>query len=225
MLGTNGEDYLKTVYALGLDGSPVTPSMLAEHFSVSPAAVTKMVKRLRSLKLVNYSRPNGLSLTSEGRKIALEILRHHRLIELYLLKALGYRWDQVHEEAERLEHVISEVFEEKIDEYLGHPTHDPHGDPIPGKDGSLPDHPTLPIKAMQPGDVSQVERVTDSDAEMLQYMDEVGLVPGAKVKMLREEPYGGSIHLKINGDECAIGRELASNVFVASKKKQRSSQS
>ena len=84
MLGTNGEDYLKTVYALGLDGSPVTPSMLAEHFSVSPAAVTKMVKRLRSLKLVNYSRPNGLSLTSEGRKIALQILRHHRLIELYL---------------------------------------------------------------------------------------------------------------------------------------------
>lgn len=225
MLGSNGEDYLKTIYALGMDGGAVTPSMLAERFSVSPAAVTKMVKRLRSLKLVNYSRPNGLSLTQEGRKIALEILRHHRLIELYLLKALGYRWDQVHEEAERLEHVISEVFEEKIDEYLGHPTHDPHGDPIPGKDGSLPDQSILPIKAMQPGDASQVQRVADFDANMLQYMDEVGLVPGAKIQMLREEPYGGSIHLKINGAECAIGRELASNVFVLSKKKKGSHQS
>ncbi len=219
MLGSNGEDYLKTIYSMGRDGDTVTPSMLAENFSVSPAAVTKMVKRLRSLKLVNYSRATGLALTKSGEKIALEILRHHRLIELYLQKALGYSWDQVHDEAERLEHVISEVFEEKIDEFLGHPTHDPHGDPIPSKDGALPDQSILPIMAMQPGEASQVQRVDDSDASMLQYMDVVGLVPGAKVQMMKEEPYGGSIHLKINGAECAIGRDLASNVFVQSKKK------
>ncbi|MBZ0256778.1 metal-dependent transcriptional regulator [bacterium] len=215
MLGPIIEDYLKTVYAIGLDGTLVTPSMLAERFSVSPAAVTKMMKRLQTLNLVNYSRSNGVRLTQEGNKIAIEILRHHRLIELYLIKALGYRWDQVHEEAERLEHVISDVFVEKIDEYLGFPTHDPHGDPIPTKDGTLLEQATAPINEMKPGEESQIERVSDTDSEMLKYMEKLGIAPGVAIEYIKEEPYGGSIHIKVNGEQCAIGRELASNIFVS----------
>lgn len=221
VLGSIVEDYLKSIYALSIDGAHVTPSMLAEHFSVSPAAVTKMVKRLRTLKLVNYSRSTGISLTGEGLKIALEILRHHRLIELYLLKALGYRWDQVHEEAERLEHVISDVFIDKIDDYLGHPTHDPHGDPIPTKDGLLPALSTTTLESLELGDERKIERVSDSDAEMLKYMEKTGLVPGVKVKVVHQEPYGGSIHIDIKGKECSIGRELASNIYVSNGTKEK----
>lgn len=215
MLGTIVEDYLKTIYALGMDGTHVTPSKLAERFSVSPAAVTKMMKRLQSLNLIIYSRSNGVCLTQEGDKIALEILRHHRLIELYLIKALGYSWDQVHEEAERLEHVISEVFEEKIDEYLGFPTHDPHGDPIPTKDGVLLEQTTVPLNVLTPGDESQIERVSDTDSDMLKYMEKLGIAPGVSIEYIKEEPYGGSIHIKVNGEKCSIGRELATKIFVS----------
>lgn len=215
MLGPIIEDYLKTIYVLSIDESHVAPSMLAESFTVTPAAVTKMMKRLQALNLVNYARSNGVRLTQEGNKIAIEILRHHRLIELYLIKALGYRWDQVHEEAERLEHVISDVFVEKIDEYLGFPTHDPHGDPIPSKEGVILKRETVPLNEMSPGEERQIERVSDTDSEMLKYMEKLGITPGVAIEYIKEEPYGGSIHIKVNGERCEVGRELASNIFVS----------
>lgn len=215
MIGQSGEDYLKLIYKLGIEHGVVSQIMISEQLEVSPAAVTKMGKRLQELNLLSYTRSGGFCLTPEGEKIALEVIRHHRLIELYLMEALGYSWDEVHEEAEILEHVISEAFEEKIDAFLGYPTHDPHGDPIPSKNGEIDhiDYPTLDQLPL--GERALVRRVGNHDADMLKFMGEIGLYPGTEVELLEREPYGGSIHLRIEGEERSIGRELAENVFVS----------
>lgn len=214
MIGQAGEDYLKSIYLLHQQYGMATPARVAEHLEVSAAAVTKMGRRLQELKLLRYDRRKGFVLTDEGTQIALEIIRHHRLIELYLQKALGYTWDEVHDEAEILEHVISEAFEEKIDALLGHPTHDPHGDPIPSKDGEIVhvDYPTL--EEMEQGETGSIQRVSNHDASMLRYMSEQGLVPGANIEVLEQEPYGGSIHLNVDNHPKSVGRQLAVHIFV-----------
>jgi DtxR family Mn-dependent transcriptional regulator len=174
-----------------------------------------MIKRLQELKLVTYTRSEEIRLTPAGEKIALEMIRHHRLLELYLLEALGYTWDQVDSEAEKLEHVISEEFEDRIDELLGYPTHDPHGDPIPTKDGYVEDVRHGTLADLEAGKAGVVRRVTDGDPEMLRYLGHLGLYPDTQVEMVVKEPYGGPLRVRVSGSEHAIGRELAVNVFVS----------
>lgn len=214
MLGSAAQDYLKNIYKLALEQPGVTPSLLAERLGVSPAAVTKMLRRLQQLNLVRYERSQELSLTEAGEKIALEVIRHHRLLELYLAKALGYPWDEVDAEAERLEHWISEEFEERIDRLLGHPTHDPHGDPIPTRDGQIEPHCAALLADLLPGDTAVIRRVSDHDPAMLRYMARLGLYPNTPVRMLEKEPFGGPLRVRVGEAEQAIGHELACSVFV-----------
>ena len=215
MFGPAVEDYVKAIYKIGQDGERVTPSAVADSLDISLAAVTKMVRRLGELKLARYRRSDGIELTPAGTKVALEMIRHHRLLEVYLKEALGYSWDEVDQEAEKLEHHISEEFEDRIAEMLGHPTHDPHGAPIPTKDGRIDDtrHPAL--AEMDPGQRVRVQCVKDGNPEMLRYLGRLGLYPEASVEILDREPYGGPLRLRVNGEKCDVGEELARNVFVS----------
>lgn len=215
LLGPAVENYVKAIFKLSQAEGRVTPTALADHLRVTPAAIAKMVRRLAALGLVSYARGRQIGLTTAGEKVALEIVRHHRLLETYLMEALGYTWDQVDAEAERLEHAISEEFEDRIAEILGHPDHDPHGDPIPTKDGRVErvQHPQL--SDLEPGQTAVVRRVTDGDPGMLRYLGDLGLYPHTPVEMLGCDPYGGPLRVRIDGAERAIGRELAQNVFVA----------
>ncbi len=191
------EDYLKAIFELG--GKEVKTNDLAAALSVSPASVTGMVQKLAGLKLLDYERYRGVSLTDAGRLMALETLRHHRLIEAYLAQALGYGLHEVHDEAERLEHVISEDFEDRITELLGDPTHDPHGDPIPRRDGSLPESPGQPLSAWPLAEPGVVSRVTDQDREVLAYLSEQGLVPGRRVAVVARQPLDGPLTVVTGG--------------------------
>ena len=157
------EDYLKAIYKLQRIHKKATTNLLAERLDIKPASVTGMIKKLAATDppLVEYQRHRGVQLTPDGEKIALEILRHHRLLELYLHQILGFSWDKVHEEADRLEHVISEEFEERIAAVLGDPQHDPHGDPIPTQELSLPPSSSLPLSRLQPGDRAKIQRVRE----------------------------------------------------------------
>lgn len=215
MVGAAVQDYLKTIYKLSQHESRVSPSKVAERLTVSVPAVTKMVKRLQELNLCRYSRSEGLRMTAAGTKIALEMIRHHRLLELYLMEALGYGWDEVHEEAEKLEHVISEEFEAKIDELLEFPTRDPHGDPIPTRDGRVEERKTKPMEELEPGQVATVERVSDGDPTFLRYLATLGLFPGTQVRIVATEPFGGPIRIEVDGAPHDVGNELARNVFVS----------
>jgi DtxR family transcriptional regulator, Mn-dependent transcriptional regulator len=214
LFGTAVEDYLKTIFKLSQRHDRVSPSAVAETAGVTAAAVTKMVKRLVDLHLVTYERAAGIELTDSGRKVALEMIRHHRLIELYLKEALGYPWDALHEEAEKLEHHISEEFEDRIDAMLGHPTHDPHGAPIPTKDGHLetPDHAV--IADLRPGQAAKVARVPDEDPAMLRYLGELGLYPGTPIELLKREPFEGPLTLVVEGTERIVGVEVARRVWI-----------
>jgi DtxR family Mn-dependent transcriptional regulator len=217
MVGAAVQDYLKVIYKLTLSELRCTPSLVAERMSVSAAAVTKMVKRLQELNLATYSRNQEIELTPAGQKIALEMIRHHRLLELYLMEALGYTWDQVDGEAEKLEHVISEEFEDRIDAFLGHPTHDPHGDPIPTKDGRLEIVRHSTLTSLEPGESAVIRRVTDGDPAMLRYLGNLGLYPDTAVEMVAREPFGGPLRVRVSGEERQVGKELADNVFVSLK--------
>lgn len=214
-LGAAGEDYLKAVYVLSLATGRVAPTAVAEKLGVSQPAVTKMVRRLQELQLVAYGRTEGITLTPAGRRIALEVIRHHRLLEAYLHQALGYSWDEVDREAEVLEHVISEEFEDRIDRLLGFPTHDPHGSPIPTKEGEIFDEELPTLGDVGPGRPSVVRRVNGRDPEMLRYLGTLGLYPEAKVTLLECAPYGGPVRVLVDGIERAIGPEVARCVFVA----------
>jgi DtxR family Mn-dependent transcriptional regulator len=214
MFGSAVEDYVKAIYELGGDTRRVTPTAVATALGVSMPAVTKMVRRLGQLRFVTYARSEGISLTPAGTKVALEILRHHRLLELYLKEALGYSWDRLHEEAEKLEHHISEEFEDRIDSMLGHPTHDPHGEPIPTKDGRVEDRPRVTLAELSPGETARVAQVSDRDPAMLRYLAELGLYPETVVTVLERAPYGGPLRLLVAGEPRDVGEELALNVLV-----------
>ena len=215
MISDNMQDYLKTICKLSQTGE-VTTSAVAEQLNVSAASATNMIKKFADLKLARHTPYQGVELTPAGRKIALEVIRHHRLLELYLTEALGYSWDQVHAEAEELEHHISEAFEDKIAATLGQPTHDPHGDPIPTREGRMDErrHQTL---AQQPavGRSAVVCRVSDQDAERLRYLGELGLRPDATLTVLERAPFQGPIRLRVGRKEVNIGTELAQAVYVA----------
>ena len=208
------QDYLKTIYKLQEDNGVVSTSALAEAMEVAAASVTGMVKKLAGLKLVRHNPYQGVTLTKAGEKMALEVIRHHRLLELYLAEALGYSWDKVHEEAERLEHVISEEFEEKIFEALGRPTRDPHGDPIPAKDGTVVAAEHDRLSDLEPGATGVIRQVSDSDAEMLRYLGTRGLIPNAPVEVLEKAPFNGPVTVKTRETSHVLGRDLAQHIRV-----------
>jgi DtxR family Mn-dependent transcriptional regulator len=214
MLTPATEDYLKTVYKLEDANEVVATNAIAERMDVSAASVTNMMKKLSEMGLVEYARYQGITLTDAGRKIALEIVRHHRLLEVYLAEAMGFGWDQVDAEAERLEHVISEEFEDKMDEMLGYPTTDPHGSPIPKKDGTIARAEHEPLVNIGPGQSAIIRRVPDSDPALLRYLGELGLKPDATVVVLKKEPFDGPLMLRIGDREHHLGHQTAHGVLV-----------
>jgi len=209
------EDYLKTIYTLAEVESPVSTSRIADARQVKPGSVTSMLRRLAGLNLVNYEKHYGVTLTDNGEKIALEVIRHHRLLELYLMEALGFGWDEVHDQADLLEHVISEKLEERIAAALGYPTLDPHGDPIPDRDGSMMVMHTRPLSDVSPGEQAQVARIpADNNSEMLRHLAELGLTPGALVRVTAVAPFDGPFSIEINGQSKVIGFTVAQAVLV-----------
>jgi len=208
------EDYLKGVYRLGQHGGEVTTQQLAEELGISGPSVTNMVKRLNELLLVQHTPYHGVRLTPAGERVALEVIRHHRLLELYLAETLGYPWDQVHAEAERLEHHVSEELEARIDSALGHPTRDPHGDPIPSREGTIAPVPGTRLLDLGAGQRGIVSRVSDRDPEQLRYLGSIGLVLGAVVTVLERLPFEGPLRIGVDGAEHVIGRPLAAAVHV-----------
>jgi DtxR family Mn-dependent transcriptional regulator len=213
------EDYLKAIYLLETGQGSVTTVALAERLEVSAPSATGMLKKLAELKLVKHAPYHGVVLTAAGRKIALEVIRHHRLLELYLSEALGYSWDKVHAEAEKLEHHISEEFEDRIAALLGNPVTDPHGDPIPAKDGSIPPQTSLRLSDAKAGEAVVVERVAAQDAGQLNYLGSLGLRPEADVTFIGSAPYDGPVHLRIAGAEHHVGLNLARQIFIRRKAK------
>jgi len=211
------EDYLKAIYELEQGGRPVATSALAERLGFASASVTGMVKKMtaHTPQLVKYRRHRGVTLTPTGEKIALEIIRHHRLIELYLTEALGYSWDEVHSEAEKLEHVISESFEDRIATFLGDPEVDPHGEPIPTKEGHIADSAGTRLSAVPVGQAGWITRVVDEDPELLRYLTELGLCPRVVVTVTARAPFGGPVHVQVDGGEKHVfGDQVAESVYV-----------
>jgi DtxR family Mn-dependent transcriptional regulator len=210
------ENYAKAIYAIARrTGGPVSTNDLAERLSVTAASVSAMSKKLADRGLVEHVPYRGVVLTDEGEKVALEVLRHHRLLELYLAEHLGVPWDRVHDEAEALEHVISEDLEARIAAKLGNPTHDPHGDPIPTRDGEIDEAPTRALADLRPGERGVFARVSDSNPEMLRYLSERGIAPGDELELVGHEPFGGPLTVRANGREHALGDQLARAMRIA----------
>lgn len=195
------EDYAKAIYALEQrgDGAAVTTTALAERLSVAPASATAMVKRLAEQDLVTHEPYHGVRLTERGRRVALEVIRHHRLLERYLTEELGVPWDRVHEEAEVLEHVLSEELEALIAAKLGHPTTDPHGDPIPTVELEIREPETVSVEDLQPGDRGVFVRISDSDPAMLRHLQECGIALGQSFTVVDRQPFGGSLLVRFEG--------------------------
>jgi DtxR family Mn-dependent transcriptional regulator len=204
------EDYAKAIYALEIrSAEPVTTNALAERLGVTPGSTSAMVKRLCELGFVSHVPYRGVSLTEDGRRVALEVIRHHRLLELYLVRSLGVPWDRVHEEAEVLEHVLSEQLEERIAAQLGDPTHDPHGDPIPTRELQIVEPETESLEVLDAGARGTFVRVSDSDPEMLRYLAERGIAPGGVFEVVDRQPFGGPLFVRFGDDVHPLGGELA----------------
>jgi len=212
------EDYLKTIYDLTVESGRATTNQIADRMDVTPASVTNMIQKLAATDppLLEYRKHRGVTLTPEGEKIALEIIRHHRLLEVFLHQTLGYSWDEVHDEADRLEHVISEEFEARIDESLGHPRQDPHGDPIPSRELHLPDAAMIPLNEIRPGQRATIQRVRDTNPDMLRYLNDMGLTPGSRITALEVSPFDENLRLQIEGqaEVVVLGPKVTSQVFV-----------
>jgi DtxR family transcriptional regulator, Mn-dependent transcriptional regulator len=209
------QDYLKEIYKLQAGGARPTTTAIARRMDVAPSSVTSMLKKLAALRLVEHSPYHGVELSEAGTMIALEVIRHHRLLEQYLAETLGLGIDAVHAEADRLEHVISEELEARIDEQLGFPTHDPHGDPIPDAGLNVDRTALRSLEALVPGEEATVRRIPDGDVELLRYLAGLMLVPGRKVTMRRSEPFGGPVTVDVGGNEHPISRELAGQIGVS----------
>ena len=209
------EDYAKAIYALQVEcAGPVTNNALADRLGVSAASASNMVKKLGSLGLVEHLPYHGVELTMAGRRVALEVLRHHRLLELYLAQSLGVPWDRVHDEAEVLEHHISEELEELIAAKLGNPTTDPHGDPIPTRDLKLIEAETVPLDSLGPGARGRFTRVSDHDPEMLRYLADRGIAPGDDFVVVDKQPFGGPLFVRFGAETHVVGGGLAGAMRV-----------
>ena len=209
------QDYLKEIYKIQASGDRATTTAIAKRMGVAPSSATSMLKKLAALGLAEHAPYRGVELSEAGAKIALEVIRHHRLLEQYLAQTLGLGIDAVHDEADRLEHVISEELEARIDEQLGYPTHDPHGDPIPDAGLNVDRTSLRSLEALSPGEEATVRRIPDGDPGLLRYLAELTLVPGRKVTMRRSEPFGGPVTVDVGGSEHPISRELAGQIGVS----------
>jgi DtxR family transcriptional regulator, Mn-dependent transcriptional regulator len=209
------QDYLKEIYKLESRGGRATTSAIAKSIGVAPSSATSMLKKLAALGLVEHARYRGVTLTDTGERVALEVIRHHRLLEQYLAQTLGLSIDAVHAEADRLEHALSEELEARIDESLGYPSHDPHGHPIPDAELHVEQGELRPLAALEPGERATVRRVPDGDSELLRYLSALALVPGRRVEMRNSAPFGGPLTVLVAGAEHAISRDLAGLIGVA----------
>jgi DtxR family transcriptional regulator, Mn-dependent transcriptional regulator len=210
------EDYLKAVYEIELGEGAAATNELAQRLGVAPASVTGMVRRLASQGLLAHEPYRGVRLTADGRRAALRTLRRHRVIESYLATVLGYPWDRVHEEAERLEHAASDELIDRMARALGEPSVDPHGAPIPTRDGAVDETPHRSLAELAAGEQARVVRVSDEDPSMLRYLAQLAIRPGAVVRLLARAPFGGPITLAVGETECAVGPALAGQVLVES---------
>lgn len=207
------EDYLKHILKLSEFNEQVSTQSLARELEVKPASVTGMIKKLADVNLVRYKPYKGVELTESGKKIAMEILRHHRLLELYLADVLNYTWDEIHEEAERLEHVISEKFEARIAEKLGHPTHDPHGDPIPNVELKYPEDPNLfPLALLKPEQSGIIKRVTTQDSDALNLLSRLNLKIDSRLKVISTE--NEAVRVQIGDDRFLLPNSLARHLLI-----------
>jgi DtxR family Mn-dependent transcriptional regulator len=210
------DDYLKIIFALTRSGGMATTGAIAERLDLTPASVTGMVQRLAAQEpaLVVYSKNRGAALTAAGRERALEVIRHHRLLETFLHETLGISWELVHEEAEKLEHHISEELEDRIAAYLGDPEVDPHGSPIPHKDGTMPELARVSVLDLEPGRAAVVARIPRGDPGLRTYLEGMGLTPGARVVLESVEPFGGPVYLRCDERRHGIGPEIARRLLV-----------
>jgi DtxR family Mn-dependent transcriptional regulator len=215
MISESMEDYLKAIFEVLDRDERAATSTIAGRMGIAPSSVTAMLKRLDEMGLVSYEPYRGATLTDAGRKHALEVVRHHRLIELYLSKALGVPWDQVHAEAEKLEHVISEDLERRMADALDDPRVDPHGSPIPALDGTLTRVETRPLVDATPGCRFRVVEVDDRDPELLRYLARRSLIPGTRSELVRFEPFDGPVVVRLDDGEIPLGRTAAAAVRVS----------
>ena len=211
------EDYLKTIYELTQEQERASTNEIAEQMGVTPASATGMIQRLAAADppLIDYQKHRGVALTAEGQQSALEVIRHHRLLEAFLHEKLGYTWDEVHDEADRLEHVISEELEERISQALGDPAYDPHGDPIPTREFQMPVQSSVRLSELHPGDRATIQRINDADPDLLRYLSSIGLTPNCAVMILEASPFDGNLHLQIHGRPTVVlGVQVTSQIFV-----------
>jgi DtxR family Mn-dependent transcriptional regulator len=209
------EDYAKAIFSLQAElGGAVSTTGIAERLGVTPASASGMVKKLCDLGLVEHKPYKGVMLTHKGRRVALEVLRHHRLLEAYLASSLGVPWDRVHDEAEVLEHVLSEELEALIAAKLGHPTHDPHGDPIPSADLELVEESHTALSSLEAGDSGVLVRVSDAEPEMLRYLAERGIAPGDRFEVIERQPFEGPLFVRFGDHVHVLGGALARAMSV-----------
>jgi DtxR family Mn-dependent transcriptional regulator len=212
------EDYLKAIYGLTREQERASTNEIAERIGVTPASATGMIQRLAVVEppLVDYQKHRGVSLTVDGEQTALEVIRHHRLLEAFLHEKLGYAWDEVHAEADRLEHVISEELEERICQTLGDPSYDPHGDPIPTREFHMPDRSNVRMSKLHRGDRATVQRINDADADLLRYLSSIGITPNSEVTVLEVSPFDGNLHLQVSSQRSSVilGERVTSQIFV-----------
>jgi len=214
MLSSADQDYIKAIYSLQTEGGPVTTSSLAALLGVTSASVSGMLAKLSRAGMVRHNRYRGVRLTERGRLAALKVLRRHRLIELFLVETLGLPWDKVHQEAENLEHVISDQLEQRMDELLGHPEFDPHGAPIPSLSGLIADSGDVRLGEAKPPCRGRISRVSDSDPELLRYLSRLGLVPGANVTLHEVLGFDGTVVVQVGKRRHHVSPAVAASVWI-----------
>ncbi len=217
MLSHAEENYLKAIYNIGLHtGKSVNTNLIAEKLSTKPSSVSDMIKRLSDKKLIDYKKYQGAILTSYGEKVAVNTVRSHRLWEVFLVDCLNYRWDEVHELAEQLEHIKSDSLVDKLDAFLKFPTHDPHGDPIPDKKGNVNHHKNVMLSSININESCIVVGVKDSSSAFLKLLDRNSIALGSTIKVISKEPFDNSIHVKMKGNKQSftISQQVSNNLFV-----------
>ena len=208
------QDYAKAIYTLESRDGAASTTDLATLLEVRPASVSGMLRKLSALGLVEHERYRGVRLTKRGRRVALEVIRHHRLVELFLVENLGMTWDEVHAEAEVLEHALSEELEELIAAKLGNPTVDPHGDPIPSRELKLAETSSQTLAELEPGEVATFVRISDSDPDMLRFLGERGIVPGTTLELVERQPFDGPVFVRVGRKVHVLGSVLAREMHV-----------
>ena len=208
------EDYLRAIYRVEEREGNVTNAALSRELAVSAAAATEMVKKMAEMELVEYRKYYGARMTARGERLAIAITRRHRLWEVFLIESLDFAWDQVHALADQLEHIGSEELIDRLDDFLGNPIHDPHGDPIPTKEGIIPQRDLIPLTAMKPGRIGAVARVSDEYPELLRYAASLGLEIGTMVQVLEHIGFDGSVRLTAGEKEAVVSEKLAGSIFI-----------